>query len=65
MKTPILPTLKAIMAEQNCDVNAARSIRARLEVEADRAYRRATGRHFLRVVSSRALARRPSLAVAY
>lgn len=32
-----LPTLKAIMAEHGCDINAARSIRARMEAEADRA----------------------------
>ena len=63
MKTLRLPTLKSIMSEEGCDLNAARSIRARLEVEADRVYRRATGRHFLRVVSARELARRPSLAV--
>lgn len=65
MRTPKLPTLKAIMAERNCDANAARSIRARLEVEADRACRRATGRHLLGVVSAHALSRSPSLAVAY
>lgn len=47
-----LPTLKAIMAEHRCDINAARSIRARMEVEADRAHFRKTGKHTLDVVSA-------------
>lgn len=58
-----LPTLKAIMAENKCDVNAARSIRARMEVEADRAHFRKTGKHALEVISARDLARHPELAV--
>lgn len=58
-----LPTLKAIMAEKGCDIDAVRSIRARLEVEADRAHFRKTGRHALEVVSARDLARHPELAV--
>ncbi len=29
MRTPKLPTLKAIMAERNCDANAARTDRRR------------------------------------
>ncbi len=58
-----LPTLKAIMAENACDIDAARSIRARLEVEADRAHFRKTGRHALDVISARDLARHPELAV--
>ena len=61
--TTRLPTLKAIMAENGCDINAARSIRARLEVEADRAHFRKTGEHVLEVVSARDLARHPELAV--
>lgn len=63
MNATRLPTLKAIMAENGCDINAARSIRARLEVEADRAHFRKTGRHTLEVVSARDLARHPELAV--
>lgn len=58
-----LPTLKAIMAENGCDVNAARSIRARMEVEADRAHYRRTGRHTLDVIPAAELARHPELAV--
>lgn len=58
-----LPTLKAIMAEKGCDINAARSIRARLEVEADRAHFRKTGRHALQVVTAHDLERHPELAV--
>lgn len=42
-----LSTLKAIMAEKGCDIDAARSIRARLEVEAACAHFRKTGRHAL------------------
>lgn len=63
MNTPKLPTIKAIMAENNCTAEAAESIRARLEVEADRAYRRKTGKHFLTVVNARELERHPELAV--
>lgn len=63
MNTPKLPTIKAIMAENNCTAEAAESIRARLEVEADRAYRRKTGKHFLTVVNARDLERHPELAV--
>lgn len=63
MNATRLPTLKAIMAENGCDIDAARSIRARLEVEADRAHFRKTGRHALEVVSARDLARHPELAV--
>ena len=58
-----LPTVKAIMDENNCTAEAAESIRARLEVEADRAYRRKTGRHFLTVVKAHDLERHPELAV--
>lgn len=58
-----LPTLKAIMAENKCDINAARSIRARMEVEADRAHFRKTGKHALEVISAHDLARHPELAV--
>ena len=63
MNATRLPTLKAIMAENGCDINAARSIRARMEVEADRAHFRKTGEHVLEVVSARDLARHPELAV--
>lgn len=58
-----LPTVKAIMAENNCTAEAAESIRARLEVEADRAHFRKTGKHLLPVVSARDLERHPELAV--
>lgn len=58
-----LPTVKAIMAENNCTAEAAESIRARLEVEADRAHFRKTGKHLLSVVSARDLERHPELAV--
>lgn len=58
-----LPTVKAIMAERGCTPEAAESIRARLEVEADRAHFRATGSHLLAVVSAHDLERRPELAV--
>lgn len=63
MKMTRLPTLKAIMDENGCGIDAARSIRARLEVEADRAHFRRTGRHALEVISARDLARHPELAV--
>ena len=58
-----LPTVKAIMAENNCTAEAAESIRARLEVEADRAHFRKTGKHLLSVVEARDLERHPELAV--
>ena len=58
-----LPTVKAIMAENNCTAEAAESIRARLEVEADRAHFRKTGKHLLPVVPARDLERHPELAV--
>lgn len=61
--TAKLPTLKAIMAEHGCDADAARSIRARMEVEADRAHFRKTGKHTLDVITARDLARYPELAV--
>ncbi len=63
MSKPKLPTVKAIMAENNCTAEAAESIRARLEVEADRAHFRKTGKHLLPVVSARDLERHPELAV--
>ncbi len=63
MSKPKLPTIKAIMAENNCTAEAAESIRARLEVEADRAHFRKTGKHLLPVVSARDLERHPELAV--
>lgn len=52
-----------VMAENNCTVEAAESIRARLEAEADRAHFRKTGKHLLPVVSARDLERHPELAV--
>lgn len=58
-----LPTIKAIMSENGCTAEAAESIRARLEVEADRAHFRKTGKHLLPVVSARDLERHPELAV--
>lgn len=58
-----LPTLKAIMSERGCSIDEARSIRARMEVEADRDYRRKTGKHLLTMVSARDLERHPELAV--
>lgn len=58
-----LPTLKAIMSERGCSIDEARSIRARMEVEADRDYRRKIGKHLLPVVSARDLERHPELAV--
>lgn len=58
-----LPTLETIMAKHGCDINAARSIRARMEVEADRAHFRKTGKHALAVISAHDLARHPELAV--
>lgn len=53
---------KAAM-KSGCTAEAAESIRARLEVEADRAHFRKTGKHLLPVVSARDLERHPELAV--
>ena len=42
-----LPTLKAIMAEKGCDINAARTYRAFMEADADAEHFRKTGKHLL------------------
>ena len=42
-----LPTLKAIMAENGCDIDAARTYRAFMEADADAEHFRKTGKHLL------------------
>lgn len=63
IKRPRIPAVKTIMAERGCTVGRAQSLRALMEVRADREHYRQTGRHFLEVVSARDLQRTPSLAV--
>ena len=46
-----------------CSANRAESLRALMEIRADRNHYKQTGRHFLDMVSARDLQRTPSLAV--
>lgn len=63
VKRPRLPSVKTIMANRGCSSGRAESLRALMEIRADRNHYKQTGRHFLDVVSARDLQRKPSLAV--
>ena len=58
-----LPTIKKIMAQENCSKERAISIRAILEVRADTDFFKKTGKHFLEFISASDLQKKPELAI--
>lgn len=63
MRRTRIPTIKTIMAQENCSKERATSIRALLEVRADMEFFKKTGKHFLEFVTAGELQKRPELAI--